>query len=328
MLSRDELIGLLVQWDREDRREDRAFHLEAWNGYGSYRTDRVERGTTISHNLCEVIFGGIQPSKLIAYLALTTNNIENDGLLQRFQLLVCPDDLGAQRTIVDQEPKAPSRDKVYMIFETLAQMDFTKHGAEISEHAKVPYFHFSDEAQHFFYEWYLQLDHKRRAESEDIMVEHLSKFDSLMPSLALIFHLAEVASWNMSLKRDDPEPSKSVSLHCAQLAVEWCDYLETHARRIYGLAMRMSLQSARKLLKKIRDGEVRDGFNARDVYIKNWSFLDTEERANAGIKECIAASWLREIPSPRLAGRGRPPAPTYKIHPRAVEILKKQQSES
>ena len=326
MLSRDELIGLLVQWDREDRREDRAFHLEAWNGYGSYRTDRVERGTTISLNLCEVIFGGIQPSKLIAYLALTTNNIENDGLLQRFQLLVCPDDLGAQTTVVDQEPKAGSRDKVYVIFEALAEMDFTKHGAELNDHAKVPYFHFSDEAQEFFYEWYLDLDHRRRAESEDIMIEHLSKFDSLMPSLALIFHLAEIANWSTSLKRDDPEPSKSVSLHCAKLAVEWCDYLESHARRIYGLAGSFSLQSAKKLLKKIRDGEIRDGFNARDVYSKNWSFLDTEERAIAAIKECIATGWLRAVPSPRPA-TGRPPTPTYEIHPRAVEILKKQQDE-
>ena len=57
------------------------------------------------------------------------------------------------------------------------------------------------------------------------MVEHLSKFDSLMPSLALIFHLVEIANWDISL-RPDPDPSKSVPLHCAQLAAEWCDYLE------------------------------------------------------------------------------------------------------
>ena len=33
------------------------------------------------------------------------------------------------------------------------------------------------------------------AGSESIIVEHLSKFDSLMPSLALIFHLVERANW-------------------------------------------------------------------------------------------------------------------------------------
>ena len=37
---RDELTGLLVSWEREDRQSDRAFYLEAWNGYGSYTTDK------------------------------------------------------------------------------------------------------------------------------------------------------------------------------------------------------------------------------------------------------------------------------------------------
>ena len=46
MLSRDELIGLLVQWDGEwIAGKIVAFHLEAWNGYGQFnRTDRVAAG--------------------------------------------------------------------------------------------------------------------------------------------------------------------------------------------------------------------------------------------------------------------------------------------
>ena len=31
-IVRDELVGLLVVWDREDRRTDRCFHLQGWNG--------------------------------------------------------------------------------------------------------------------------------------------------------------------------------------------------------------------------------------------------------------------------------------------------------
>ena len=104
-------------------------------------------------------------------------------------------------------------------------MDFTANGAQLDGHARNPYFHFSAEAQEFFNNWYLELDRKRRSESEDIMVEHLSKFDSLMPSLALIFHLVEIAAWNLMFQ--GPYALKDVHLHCAQLAVQWCSYLES-----------------------------------------------------------------------------------------------------
>ena len=65
---RDELVGLLLNLEREDRQADRAFYLEAWNGYGSYTTDRIGRGTIDTENMCVSILGGIQPSKLLGYL--------------------------------------------------------------------------------------------------------------------------------------------------------------------------------------------------------------------------------------------------------------------
>jgi hypothetical protein len=74
-------------------------------------------------------------------------------------------------------------------------MDFSACGAQVEEHVKIPFFHFSEQAQAFFYDWSLSIEAKRRRESESIIVEHLSKFDSLMPSLALIFHLVERANY-------------------------------------------------------------------------------------------------------------------------------------
>jgi hypothetical protein len=35
-IFRDELVGLFVTWDRDDRKDDRCFHLQGWNGYGGY----------------------------------------------------------------------------------------------------------------------------------------------------------------------------------------------------------------------------------------------------------------------------------------------------
>jgi len=77
LINRDELVGLLASWDREDKQQDRAFYLEAWNGYGSYTSDRIGRGTTYTENLCVSIYGGIQPAKLLKYLQQATNGTDS-----------------------------------------------------------------------------------------------------------------------------------------------------------------------------------------------------------------------------------------------------------
>ena len=243
-IVRDELVGLLVVWDREDRRTDRCFHLQGWNGYGAFISDRIGRGTIFTPQLCEVIFGGSQPSKLYGYLSNTRNNIENDGLIQRFQLLVHPDDPAGDPVIVDEYPDHEAKNRAFAIIAALAEMDFTEHGAEADDFAKIPFLHFSPRAQEFFNEWFLRLKTRQRNDDEPVMTEHLSKYPKLMPGLALIFHLVELAD-KIVTPQGDPtlQPPRETSpwadqvpLHCAKLAAEWCDYLETHARRIYGLA--------------------------------------------------------------------------------------------
>ncbi|NKC12149.1 MAG: DUF3987 domain-containing protein [Gammaproteobacteria bacterium] len=69
---------------------EQAFFLEAWNGHQSIDTDRIGRGHISLPNLCASIFGGIQPDKLTVYLEQATRTLANDGVLQRFQMLVYP----------------------------------------------------------------------------------------------------------------------------------------------------------------------------------------------------------------------------------------------
>lgn len=87
---RDELTGWLRSLDDERRANDRAFFLEAWNG-SPYHYDRIGRGTLKIENTTTSIFGGIQPSPLTAYLRGALAIGGDDGLLQRFQMLVYPD---------------------------------------------------------------------------------------------------------------------------------------------------------------------------------------------------------------------------------------------
>ncbi len=86
-----------------EREPDRAFFLEAWNGCGGVTSDRIGRGTVHVDNLCVSLLGGIQPAKLLAYLYQAASELENDGLIQRVQLLVYPDE-PATWQLVDEYP--------------------------------------------------------------------------------------------------------------------------------------------------------------------------------------------------------------------------------
>ena len=137
---------MIATWEREGREGERAFFLEAWNGNQAFDTDRIGRGHIRIPNVCVSIFGGIQPDKLTAYLEQATHGLANDGMLQRFQLLVYPDpvSLGVARPGAGQGAPAAA----VTVFEALADFDPVAWGAAPADDlAKFPHFRFGDEAQ-------------------------------------------------------------------------------------------------------------------------------------------------------------------------------------
>jgi len=306
LLFRDELIGLLASWDREGHESDRAFFLEGWKGDGSHKTDRIGRGTIFTPRVCISILGGIQPSKLTGYLYAAMRGNDNDGLVQRLQLAVYPD-VPPAAELVDQYPDAKAKNRAYDIIRKLAEADFLQLGAMLSEDTDgIPYYRFDDAAQELFYEWFNDLTLKlRKEDDEPIVTEHLGKYRSLMPSLALIFHLVDLA---------DGRPSGPVSEDATKKAVLWCGYLEEHARRIYGLVTKIHVRAAARLAKKIKSGDLPNPFTVRDVYRKEWSLLDDKEIAQAACDELVDLGWLREYRPENLVGRPR--LTEYDINPR------------
>ena len=118
LVFRDELIGLLASWDKEGKEGDRAFYLEGWNGTGSFNIDRIGRGELYIKNLCLSVFGGIQPDLLERYLSGITNSLDNDGRIQRFQVLVYPNAVGWEWR--DRYPVKGARQAVRDLFNRLA----------------------------------------------------------------------------------------------------------------------------------------------------------------------------------------------------------------
>ena len=292
LVLRDELVGLIASWDREGREGERAFYLEAWNGTESFDTDRIGRGSIFIPNLCVSLFGGIQPDKLVAYLEQAAHALANDGMLQRFQLLVYPD----HRTWewVDRTPNRTARDRVFDVFEKLSTLDPVTWGAvPADDFAKFPHFRFDEGAQEIYIEWSANL-HRERIAAEDnpIITQHLAKFDKLFPALALILHLTDCMATGYT---------GAVTTEAALRAGAWCEYLEAHARRCYGLLVDDGLRAAQALADKIRQGKLVDGFTARDIRRNHWRHLITDEQVRAALDWLEDEYWLR---SEEIGGTG------------------------
>lgn len=284
LVLRDELVGLIASWDKEGREGERAFYLEAWNGNASFDTDRIGRGSIFIPNLCVSIFGGIQPDKLIGYLEQAANALANDGMLQRFQLLVFPDHRAWEWR--DRVPAKEARDSAYAVFDALAEFDPVVWGAApADDFAKFPHFRFDDAAQEIFIEWSGDLHgSKMPAEDHPIIVQHLAKFDKLFPALALILHLVDCAATGRR---------GLVTAESALRAAAWCDYLEAHSRRCYGLLTDDGLRAAQALADKLRQGKLAEGFTARDVRRNQWRSLTTDEAVQAALDWLEDEDWLR-----------------------------------
>ncbi|MGZ4993370.1 MAG: DUF3987 domain-containing protein [Methylobacter sp.] len=304
LVFRDELTGLLSRWDREDSADERAYFLEGWNGNGSYTDCKIGRGVTEAKQLCISLLGGIQPDKLKKYLHQAQVG-NNDGMMQRLQLAVWPDE-PKDWQLIDMKPDREAKHAAFLILQKLAEMNFVDVGATQTSHDDRPYFRFSEAGQMVFNEWLTQLQTvKIKQEENPLMVEHFGKFRSLMPSLALIFHCIDIA---------DNKASGAVSERAALLAVEWCKYLESHARRIYAMAESREQEAAARLAGRIKGGCLPNPFTTKSVYDKGWHGLCQPKAVEAACDVLIDEGWLlRELRA--KPATGRPPAPEYHINP-------------
>lgn len=308
LVFRDELTGLLTKWDREDGADERAYFLEGWNGNGGYVDVKIARGVTEAKQICISLLGGIQPDKLQAYLHQAQRG-GNDGLMQRLQLAVWPDEPKTWH-LVDTKPDREARQAAFLILQKLAELDFIEYGAAKGEHDDRPYFRFDENGQAIFNAWLTDLQTaKIPTEETPLMVEHYGKYRSLMPSLALIFHCIDIAANTIK---------GPVSEKTARLAVEWCQYLETHARRVYAMAESPEQDGAVRLAGKIKAGGLDSPFTARDIERKGWHGLTDRKTIDAAIEILIEEYWL--MPSlPDAPTLGRRPLPHYHINPAVFE---------
>lgn len=303
LIHRDELTGWFKSLDKDNREGDRAFFLESWNGTGSFTVDRIGRGTLHIPALCLSILGGIQPGPLSSYVyQATKGGVGDDGLLQRFQLTVWPD-APKEWVNIDRWPDTEAKKRAYEIFK---RIDSYEHPSNlIVSDLDVPAIRFSSEGQQIFNLWRAELEIRiRSGDLSPSMEAHLAKYRSLMPSLALIFQFC--------LDTDQKREIKQVDRPSAELAVQWCKYLETHAYRLYASAENPAIESARALLQRIKKGNLTDGFTLRDIYRSEWSKLSNLEEAKNATDILVEYGWIR-CEEKRTSTK---PAKIFRLHPK------------
>jgi hypothetical protein len=173
-----------------------------------------------------------------------------------------------------------------------------------------PYLRFSDDAQKIFEKWILDLQSK--IEDEDVhpvIVSHLAKYRSLMPSLALIFHLVDYA---------DGTAEGPVSKTATLQACAWCQYLESHARRLYALALDSGQMAAAALSKKIEAQKLETPFKVRTIQQKGWGQLTDNDVIKEAVSILEDAGWIREATPTNVKKVGRPQEPQYEINPKVM----------
>ena len=286
---RDEVSGLLAMLDRDEKATDRAFYLQMFNGNQSYSYDRITRESVNIPHCVGSILGGIQPAVLKPYLMAGKGKSE-DGLLQRIQLIVYPD--AVISTGADEAPDQQAKARLTEVFEFFANLPETADG-ETPQTVSFTY-----EAQQIFYEWESENACKARAEKNPSMDAHLSRYPALIASLALIIHLAD---------NREVTPVNELSL---LKAIELTKYLETHARRIYGLVFKTD-KPARALADNLH--KLNNPFKLSDFKNKGWAGLATTEMRAEALAMLVARGYIAKVK--QTVAKQRKPVAMYYQNP-------------
>jgi hypothetical protein len=306
LIERDELVSLLRHLDREEQTVARGFYMSGWAGTQPYTFDRIIRGHLHIEAVCLAILGNTQPSRISEYVRRA--NLDGgggDGLIQRFGLMVWPDNPPNWEN-VDEHPDSEARRRAWNVFVRMSELTekaARKLGAQKGSLDKTPFFRFDEASRREFVDWRSDLERLLRSgEMSPALEGHFAKYRKLVPALALINHLADGGEG-------------TIGLSALRKALAFSKYLESHARRVYGAADMVELAAGEAILGHVRKRELIDGFTARDVHQHGWSNLTERAWVHAGLDLLVDLDYLATNVS-QPDQRGGRPKTLYAINPR------------
>jgi putative DNA primase/helicase len=307
LVFRDEIVSLLDNLDREEYVNDRGLYLTAWSGDSNYTFDRIVRGLHLSiPGVCLSMLGSTQPGRIAQYFARAIKGGRgDDGLIQRFGLMVWPD-VSSEWKPVDRWPDKNAKSAAMSVFERLDALDWRAIGAQRDRGANgdeegLPYLRFGIDAYDTLIAWRTTLETRLRSGELHVAIEaHLAKYRKLVPGLCLICHLSDGLTG-------------PVGVAAVRRGIAWATYLESHAQRAYSSVLSASTDTAKAILEKIRSGALNPGFSSRDIWRPGWSRLRDREAVHAGLNMLVDYDWLTQ----RKVETGGRPQTVYDPNPRA-----------
>ncbi|HYX32613.1 MAG TPA: DUF3987 domain-containing protein [Oligoflexus sp.] len=250
----------------------RKLFLEGWGGLKILvqRKSYTLRGDSILS-----VVGGAQPGWVESLLAdIRKGGKDNDGLINRFSLLINHEPLLGVWEYVDRGANPTAKEWYETIFGAFHELK-TEDVIKDWQAGQSNSIRFSAEAQEVFIAWITEKENAiREGKYSRLLASHVSKYTTLFASLALVFHIVLFFEG----KTEDPD---QVSIHAAQLARKWCDYLFHHAHRTFSDIKSHPLP-ARSIAHQILIGEVKDGTLVSALQSqKNLHLHDAKERRKA-----------------------------------------------
>ncbi len=309
LVHRDEMVSLLKSLDREDQAEARGFYLTGWNGDSSYTFDRIGRGLNLHiPAVCLSLLGSTQPGRIAEYIRhAVRGGAGDDGLIQRFGLLVWPDTGGDWRN-VDRWPDGDAKRMAFKVYEALDTLNPEAIGAQRDagmegEPEGQPFLRFLQDAGGLFLEWRTELEVRLRGgDLHPAMESHLAKYRKLVPGLALVLHLAGGGTG-------------PVSERATLQALAWAEYLETHARRAYASVTMPEVGAAKAILARIRKGDLPRTFASWQVRRHEWAQLSERGQVADALGLLVERGWLA-VTKTDTGGR---PGTLYVVNPRGLQ---------
>lgn len=300
LVYRDEIHGLLCSLDKEGQEGARAFYLQGYDGNQGYTFDRIMRGAYLHiPAVCVSLLGNIQPGKIQAYVKdAVSGGAGDDGLLQRFGLLVWPD-LNSSWTNIDRYPDSVAKT---IAFDVFARLDNLVPTIDDQGQESPVIYVFSADAQDMFDEWRHEFENNlRNSERHPALESHFSKYRKLIPALALVCALV-----------DGETKVSAISL---SQALAWAEYLQTHAERTYNAGIQSHSFTAQAILAKIKSGKLKGAFKTGDISQKGWSSLTNTKEINLALQMLVDLDYLAKLETFPGAAGGRPSC-SFLINPK------------
>lgn len=296
----DELVGLMKGWEANGQEAARQFYLTAWNGNQHYSVDRMSRESDRIDRCFLCLLGGVQPPVLADYvMQAKLGGAGDDGLIQRFQMLVYPD-INIDQVDVDRPADVIAEKEMRKAVIGLRNLSPDSETGFCKQEEGINIIQFDEVVGQAFTKLRRKIEKKAlREDADPMMASHLSKMPAVIAKLSMIIHLLDTGIGLIN--------SQALSK-----AARWAVYLRKHTERIHASATPVEAGSVRKLAQHILDGKMGVDFYARQIERKHWSGLKDEKIVAEALKALVEYNWLRSV----VISTGGRPTVHYAVNPK------------